>query len=129
MIGIETLGVDLNHLESDQSPLHRLFSRTMQQSLVGHIIHYFSSYLPLRHLIPIRANNEFLRSCNEVRDFFGGYVNARRMAWDSGMDKGGVAMDALQCMIEQGSSLWSDSDIVEYVSAILNERFLLSSRC
>lgn len=111
--------MDLNHLESDESPLHRLFSRTMQQSLTGHIIHYFSSYLPLRHLIPIRANNDFLRSCNEVRDYIWGYVRARRLASQSGEKKNHGATDALQSMIDQGGSLWNDDDIVEYVMNLM----------
>lgn len=118
VIGIETLGIDLNHLESDRSPLHRLFSRTMQQSLVSHIIHYFSSYLPLRHLIPIRANSDFLQSCGEVRDFIWGHVRARRLAMKDGPAKG-ETKDALQCMIEEGGSLWEDADIVEYVMNLM----------
>jgi cytochrome P450 len=117
VIGMEVLGLDLNHLESDESPLHRIFSKTMQQSLTGHIIHFFSSYIPLRHLIPININNEFLDSCEAARTFVRSHVSARRAIWEMSEKKGELSedADALQCMISQGPEAWSDDDIVEYV--------------
>jgi hypothetical protein len=117
VIGIDVLGVDLNHLESDQSPLFELFSKTMQQSLTSHIIHYFNSYLPLRHLIPSRSNHDFTRSCADIRDFIRQHVNTRRQ---SQQVKPAPAEDpdALQCMIDS-TLLWNDDDIVEYVLNLL----------
>ena len=93
----------------------------MQQSPVSHIIHYFNSYLPLRNLVPIRANSEFLRNCAEIRGYIREHVMARRLAWQSNKDSPHGDPDALQCMIDTGSSLWDDEEIVEYVRTFTSD--------
>lgn len=117
--GIEALGVDLNHLESSESPLHELFTQTMQQPLWGHIVHYLSSYLPLRQLLPLDINKDFVRNTSEIRRILGEHVTSRRALFESGAWPAGKEPDALQCMIEQGIVAWSDSEIVEYIMNLM----------
>lgn len=126
--GMEALGVDLNHLESDASPLHDLFTRTMQQPLWGHVVHYLSSYLPLRHLIPLQINKDFVQNTTGIRTFLGKFVSQRREMWERGEKTGGGEMDALGCMIEQGRAAWTNEEIVEYIMnlMILGKSALLS---
>ncbi|KAF5647280.1 benzoate 4-monooxygenase cytochrome P450 [Fusarium sp. NRRL 52700] len=49
VIGLETFGLDLNHLESDESPLFDIFTTMMQPSTFGHVINYLNSLIPIRH--------------------------------------------------------------------------------
>ncbi|KAH8173506.1 cytochrome p450 domain-containing protein [Sarocladium implicatum] len=117
--GIEALGVDLNHLESNESQLHELFTQTMQQPLWGHVIHYLSSYLPLRQLLPFDINKDFVRNTSEIRRILWGHVSKRRAEWESGAWPKDKEPDALQCMIEQGTSAWTDAEIVEYLMNLM----------
>lgn len=117
--GIEALGVDLNHLESDESPLHELFTQTMQQPLWGHVLHFLSSYLPLRQLLPLDINKDFVRNTSEIRRILREHVTKRRAEWESGSWPAGKEPDALQCMIEQGTTAWSDGEIVEYIMNLM----------
>lgn len=113
MIGIKVLGVDLDHLTTTRSNLHNLFSRTMQQPLSSHIIHYLSSYLPLRHLLPIKANRQFLKDCEEVRDIIRDYVSRRDPNRKFGGEEDDSMQDMIQQMLEQGNM--SQDEVVEYV--------------
>jgi hypothetical protein len=113
LIGIKALGVDLNHVESDDSQLHTLVGETMKQSLSGHIIHYLSSYLPLRRLLPIEMNNNFLSSCAQIRELIWAHVRDCRCQINSGTKTG--TPNAIRLMMEQ-EPLWNDEEIVEYVS-------------
>ncbi|VUC33351.1 unnamed protein product [Clonostachys rosea] len=116
LIGIKALGVDLNHVESDESQLHTLVGETMKQSLSGHIIHYLSSYLPLRRLMPIKMNNNFLRSCEQIRYLIWAHVRDCRSQINSGTKT--EAPNAIRLMMEQ-SPLWNDEEIVEYILNLL----------
>lgn len=117
--GIEAIGVDLNHLESNESPLHELFTQTMQQPLWGHVLHYLSSYLPLRQILPIDINKEFVRNTNEIRSILWDHVKKRRAAFESGKWPAEKEPDALQCMIEEGADAWPDNEIVEYIMNLM----------
>lgn len=113
LIGIKALGVDLNHVESNDSHLHTLVGETMKQSLSGHIIHYLSSYLPLRRLLPLEMNNNFLSSCAQIRELIWAHVRDCRCQINSGTKTG--TPNAIRLMMEQ-EPLWNDEEIVEYVS-------------
>lgn len=114
VIGEKTIGIDLNHLTSSTSPLYDLFSQTMQQSVLSHIFHYLSSYLPLRHLIPCKSNSNFVRCCDEVREHIMHWVMVRYEAFYRGEPLVGLP-DVISVMIEQGG-MFSVTNIVEYVS-------------
>ncbi|CAH0017328.1 unnamed protein product [Clonostachys rhizophaga] len=116
LIGIKALGVDLNHVESDDSQLHTLVGETMKQSLSGHIIHYLSSYLPLRRLLPIEMNNNFLSSCAQIRELIWAHVRDCRCQINSGTKTG--TSNAIRLMMEQ-EPLWNDEEIVEYILNLL----------
>lgn len=113
---MDVLGVDLDHLGSgNSSPLHELFERTMKQSAVGHVIHYLSSHLPLRSLIPLQLNRDFSDSCADARTYLRGHLNARKLATGEKCVQGvTLPQDMLQSMIDQDDQ-WSDDEIVEYV--------------
>lgn len=110
------MGVDLDHLTSSQSNLHALFSRTMQQTLLSHIVHYLSSYIPLRRLLPAKSNRQFLKDCEEVRDIIRSHVSMRDPQHKPrGEDKEGSTMqdDVIQHMLNEGNM--SQDEVVEYV--------------
>ncbi|CAI6090908.1 unnamed protein product [Clonostachys chloroleuca] len=116
LIGIKALGVDLNHVESNDSHLHTLVGETMKQSLSGHIIHYLSSYLPLRRLLPLEMNNNFLSSCAQIRELIWAHVRDCRCQINSGTKTG--TPNAIRLMMEQ-EPLWNDEEIVEYILNLL----------
>uniref|UniRef100_A0A0D2XWN2 Uncharacterized protein n=1 Tax=Fusarium oxysporum (strain Fo5176) TaxID=660025 RepID=A0A0D2XWN2_FUSOF len=69
VIGLETLGLDLNHLGSDESPLFDTFTTMMQPSTFGHVVNYLNSLIPIRQYVPLKECIEFSQSCTRVREF------------------------------------------------------------
>ncbi|RBR21543.1 uncharacterized protein FIESC28_04811 [Fusarium coffeatum] len=116
VIGLETFGLDLNHLESDESPLFETFTNMMQPSAVGHIVNYLNSLVPVRQFVPIQECVEFSQSCSKVRDFIHGFVNIRRNLSEKGQSNHG---DALQCLLDHDDAAWNDESIVEYILNLL----------
>ncbi|KAK7403090.1 hypothetical protein QQX98_011155 [Neonectria punicea] len=115
VIGIETFGQDLNHLESDHSPLFEAFSKTMQPSTIGHIVNYINSIIPIRKFLPIQESREFAFHCDKVREFIRGHVLARIEVMRSGKVNSDSPPDALQCLIECSGPSLGVKEIVEYV--------------
>lgn len=117
VIGIEVLGKDFNHLEDDNAPFHNLFSKTMQQTFQGHIVHFFDSYIPLRRILPSSMNDQFVESCQKIRQHIMHHVTQRRAVWNrqepQGKKSGGEG-DVLQYLIEQGPAVMSDHEVAEY---------------
>lgn len=116
IIGLETLGLDLNHLESDESPLFGTFTTMMQPSAVGHIVNYLNSIVPVRQLVPIQECVEFSKSCIKVREFIFGLVSIRRSLSEQGHTSN---RDALQCLLDHSDAAWNDDRIVEYILNLL----------
>ena len=116
--GIKSMGVDLNHLGSDESPLYDIFSATMRPNFRGHIVRWVATHMPLREHLPLDLFSSFVRKCSMARSFIGHYVRERRMAWQRGEKSGqgddGDDGNVLQAMIEQ-DGLWNESEAVEYV--------------
>lgn len=116
--GIKSMGIDLDHLGSDTSPLYGIFSATMRPNIRGHIVRWLATHMPLREYLPLEAFSGFVRKCSAARSFIGQHVQQRRMAWQRGekrdaSDDG----DLLQGMIEH-EGLWGDSEIIEYASIL-----------
>ncbi|KAF5534232.1 benzoate 4-monooxygenase cytochrome P450 [Fusarium mexicanum] len=118
VIGIETFGLDLNHLESDESPLFDTFTTMMQPSTFGHVINYLNSLIPIRQYVPIKECIEFSQSCARVREFIVGLMTIRRNQCEQGLvnEKN---RDALQCLLEHTDPDWNDKSVVEYVLNLL----------
>lgn len=92
----------------------------MQQSLSSHIVHYLSSYLPLRHIIPMEENRNFLRDCEEVRHIIRGYVSTQAQTHQQGRKHDGATgtpPDAIRLMLESG--FMSQEEVVEYALNLL----------
>ncbi|KAH7206296.1 cytochrome P450 [Fusarium oxysporum] len=108
VIGLETFGLDLNHLGSDESPLFDTFTTMMQPSTFGHVINYLNSLIPIRQYVPLKECIEFSQSCTRVREFIceQGLVNEKHR-------------DALQCLLEHSDPDWNDKNVVEYVLNLL----------
>ncbi|KAM0274728.1 hypothetical protein ACHAPA_000832 [Fusarium lateritium] len=119
VIGLETFGLDLNHLGSDESPLFETFTKMMQPSVVGHIVNYLNSLIPIRQFVPIRECIEFSQSCTRVREFIVGLVTIRRDHCAQGYVKENENRDALQCLLEYSDPSWNDKSIVEYILNLL----------
>ncbi|KAF5023706.1 hypothetical protein F66182_4272, partial [Fusarium sp. NRRL 66182] len=119
VIGIETFGLDLNHLESDESPLFDTFTKVMQPSAIGHFVNYLNSLVPIRQFIPIQECVEFAQSCARTREFIVGMVAIRRKWWEQGYTKQAGKRDALQCLLEHSDPFWGDKNVVEYILNLL----------
>ncbi|KAM0247960.1 hypothetical protein ACHAP5_003744 [Fusarium lateritium] len=119
VIGLETFGLDLNHLGSDESPLFETFTKMMQPSVVGHIVNYLNSLIPIRQFVPIRECIEFSQSCTRVREFIIGLMTIRRDHCAQGYVKENENRDALQCLLEYSDPSWNDKSIVEYILNLL----------
>lgn len=110
------MGIDLDHLASDEPPLFDIFCATMRPNIRGHIVRWLATHLPLREYLPLNAFSGFVRKCSTARSFIGHYVQERRMSCQRGKKRGpSDDGDVLQAMIEN-DGLWDDSEVVEYVS-------------
>jgi hypothetical protein len=108
------MGVDLDHLGSNASPLYDVFSTTMRPSIRGHIVRWVATHLPFKQYLPLEYLSEFVRKCATARNFIGSHVHARRAALKRG-DKITDESDVLQAMVES-EGLWNDAEVTEYVS-------------
>ncbi|KAI6778466.1 Cytochrome p450 protein [Emericellopsis cladophorae] len=111
--GIKSMGVDLDHLGSDASPLHEIFSATMRPSIRGHIERWTVTHLPFKQYLPLEAFSEFVRKCATARSVIRKHVQARRRAVNRG-EKARDDADVLQAMVE-ATGLWDDEQVVEYI--------------
>ncbi|RSL71909.1 hypothetical protein CEP54_001101 [Fusarium duplospermum] len=119
VIGFETFSIDLNHLETDQSPLFEAFTNMMQPSLIGHIVNYLNSLFPIRQFLPIEECRELVQSCTQAREFIIGIVAIRRRALEKGHVEETQEPDALQCLLDHSDPSWDDKAIVEYILNLL----------
>ncbi|KAF4964519.1 hypothetical protein FZEAL_10860, partial [Fusarium zealandicum] len=119
VIGLETFGLDLNHLESNQSPLFEAFTKMMQPSATGHIVNYLNSLFPIRQFLPIQECREFAQCCAQVREFIVGLIAIRRTACKKGHAEKNREPDALQCMLDYSDPSWDDKSVVEYILNLL----------
>ncbi|KAF4454666.1 benzoate 4-monooxygenase cytochrome P450 [Fusarium albosuccineum] len=119
VIGLETFGLDLNHLESDQSPLFEAFTKMMQPSATGHVVNYINSIIPIRKFLPIQECREFSKCCAQVREFIVGLIAIRHREWQKGHEKDVGDADALQCLLDYSDPSWNEGNVVEYILNLL----------
>ncbi|KAH6895655.1 cytochrome P450 [Thelonectria olida] len=117
VICIETLSVDLNHVESDVSPLYMAFSKTMQPTTLGHLINYINSIIPIRKYLPMKEAREFRRYYDEARIFVRLFVTSRLEGIKVGEED--LPNDALQGLVSHTDSNWNIDAIVESVINLL----------
>lgn len=114
--GIKSLGADLNHLATDESPLHDIFSTTMRPTIRGHIIRWIVAHMPFREWLPMESCSEFVRKCARARIFLGEHVRRARLAFQRGEKTSSTEdVSVLHAMVEH-EGVWDDSEILEYVS-------------
>ncbi|KAM5360742.1 hypothetical protein ACJZ2D_013551 [Fusarium nematophilum] len=119
VIGLETFGLDLNHLESDQSPLFECFTKMMQPSVTGHVVNYLNSILPIRQLLPIPECRELARCCAQAREFIVGLAAIRRRERQKRKHAKEDEPDALQCLLDYSDPSWDERSLVEYILNLL----------
>ena len=96
VIGLETFGLDLNHLESDESPLFDTFTRMMHPSVVGHVVNYLKSIVPMRQLVPIKEGIEVTKSSTRARECIDGQVGIGRKWCEKSQEKQAGKGDEVQ---------------------------------
>lgn len=117
------MGVDLDHLGSDHSPLYDIFNATMRPAIRGHIVRWVATHLPFKDWLPLERCSAFVRKCATARNFIGDHVRARRAALKNGDVKRKTTLDSsrddeadvMQAMVEH-EGLWNDAEVTEYVS-------------
>ncbi|RTE82668.1 hypothetical protein BHE90_002820 [Fusarium euwallaceae] len=119
VIGFETFSIDLDHLETDQSPLFKAFTNMMQPSLIGHLVNYLNSLFPIRQFLPLEECRVLVQSCTQAREFIIGIVAIRRRALEKGHVEETQEPDALQCLLDYSDPAWDDKAIVEYILNLL----------
>ncbi|KAF4126920.1 Cytochrome P450 [Geosmithia morbida] len=113
--GIKTMGTDLNHLGSGDSPLYDIFTTTMRPTVRGHVTRLMVAYMPFRSWLPMEALSEFASKCAAARDFILGHVRERRSAWERSKSRPGEHDAALLQAMVENDGLWNDGEVVEHV--------------
>ncbi|KAI9146745.1 Cytochrome P450 monooxygenase FSL4 [Paramyrothecium foliicola] len=129
VIGEKTFGVDLNHLESNQSPLFESISYLMQPSQLTYLVNYLNMFLPVRKLFWYGQVRDFECHSQKVRTYIRGTVRARRIVMQtsqSGLNSPTEKVladdkptDVLQCLLQHTDPHWQEDQIVEYILNIL----------
>ncbi|KAI9147309.1 Cytochrome P450 monooxygenase FSL4 [Paramyrothecium foliicola] len=129
VIGEKTFGVDLNHLESNQSPLFESISYLMQPSQLTYLVNYLNMFLPVRKLFWYGQVRDFECHSQKVRTYIRGTVRARRIVMQtsqSGLNSPSEKVladdkptDVLQCLLQHADPHWQEDQIVEYILNVL----------
>ncbi|KAI9148668.1 Cytochrome P450 monooxygenase FSL4 [Paramyrothecium foliicola] len=129
VIGEKTFGIDLNHLESNQSPLFESISYLMQPSQLTYLVNYLNMFLPVRKLFGYGEVRDFECHSRRARSYIRGMVRARRVTLQASRSSLGNSAekvlanndptDVLQCLLQHADPHWQEDQIVEYVLNIL----------
>ncbi|KAI5463719.1 cytochrome P450 [Mariannaea sp. PMI_226] len=117
VICIETFSKDLNHLESNESPLYSTLTGNMQPSTMGQIVNYLNSIVPIRRLFPFGEIRQFQNNFDESRNFVKKIVLARLI--DTELGRTTHFHDALQGMIKHNDSAWNTETLIEWAVSLV----------
>jgi len=74
-------------------------------------------YLPIRKLIPIKANRDYLKANATIRSLLRQHIRKRRAELE-GKDKTSANdKDVLSLMISQGAEIWTEDEMLGHVSS------------
>lgn len=128
IIGLASLGVELESLKTDGATFSELYKALLDQPPMGQLISAINMFIPCRKWLPLKANRDFLYASKEVRRLLLGIIRERRKEIfpDGAKKKTEVrkefteegSKDLLTFMVyerSEGENKWSDDDILGHV--------------
>lgn len=117
IIGIATLGIDLDHLRVNTSLLYEAFTTVMQPTFFGHAVNYFNSIVPIRRYLPFKECREHTRLTDALRTYIRNQIRNRHSAMI--LPEKSDNPDALQYMMEHSDPSWDEKEIIENTLSFL----------
>ncbi|KAL7625327.1 hypothetical protein AAE478_004543 [Parahypoxylon ruwenzoriense] len=125
-IGVAVLGVELDTLSSIY-PLgfQQLYGRLLHQGPLGQLISVVNAFVPIRSLVPLKANHRFIQATIDLRKMLRDIIEQRAADLASGNfnREKGESRDLLTYMLEEaelrrqetGKDVWSVDDIIGHL--------------
>lgn len=127
IIGVISLGVELKDLASNSAGgFIELYNRLLHQSPLGQLIWVVNSFIPIRNIVPLQANRDFIQNQAGLRAMLRNTIQKRIAEMNEARRKGLTteSKDLLTYMLEEahiheeqtGQQAWSEDDIIGHVS-------------
>lgn len=119
-IGLAALGCEFNNLETP-SDLSLAFEGVFgtERSTLFTVMSILSIYMPIRRLLPIKVNRDYLRANERIRELLRQRIKQRKAELSSPtVDKSDTPKDLLGVMIHErngGQSAWSEDEMLNHV--------------
>ncbi|KAH7020347.1 cytochrome P450 [Ilyonectria destructans] len=116
IVGLAALGYELNSLSTSSSlatNYEKIFEFATPLQLLISFIHQF---IPIRPLLPFRANKSYVEANAEVRQILRKHIRRRKLEFHEGTLTGeDTGRDLLTLMIKESNDKWSEEDMLGYL--------------
>jgi len=121
-VGLAALGYELNSLSTSSAlaeSYEKIFEFATPLQILISVVH---QYVPIRHLLPLEANQNFVRANEDVRRILRDHIRRRKREFREGLVHGEKASrDLLTLMIEESKDTWSEDEMLGYVRFSLHQ--------
>ena len=118
VITLACLGLRMHNL-TEPSPFSVAYAKVFENTPWSAIMHALNVYVPIRKLIPVKSNREFLQANQSVKDLLREQIRSKKAAL-AGKKKADIKdKDLLALMIKergQGEDIWTEDEMLGHVS-------------
>ena len=121
VVGVAALGYNLDALSTSCSlaeSYEKIFECVTALQVLISVIH---QYIPIRNFLPLKVNRDYVRANREVRRILREHIRLRKKEYRDGKIHGEKASrDLLTLMIEESQDIWSEDEMLGFVSVYLH---------
>jgi len=118
IIGLAALGIRMNNLSSP-SEFALAYERVFDNTPLSTIMSALNIYLPIRTLLPIKANRDYLKANATIRRLLRQHIRRRKADSEDKEKASAHDKDLLTVMIRergQGDEIWTEDEMLGHVS-------------
>ncbi|EXJ63356.1 uncharacterized protein A1O5_11677 [Cladophialophora psammophila CBS 110553] len=121
IITLACLGLRMHNM-TEPSPFALAYAKVFENTPWSAIMHTLNVYIPIRKLVPVKANREFLQANQTVRDLLRQQIRNKRASLE-GKEKAAITdKDLLALMIKergQGAEIWTEDEMLGHVTKLI----------
>lgn len=118
IITLACLGLRMHNL-TEPSPFALAYAKVFENTPWSASMHALNVYVPIRKILPVKSNREFLQANQAVKDLLRQQIRSKRAAL-AGKEKAAITdKDLLALMIKergQGEDIWTEDEMLGHVS-------------
>ncbi|KAI2609244.1 cytochrome P450 [Hypoxylon sp. NC1633] len=125
-IGVTVLGIELDTLSSMYPrSFQELYGQLLHQGALGQLISVVNAFVPIRNIVPLKANYDFIKASADLRQMLRDIIQKRAADLADGTfgREKGESRDLLTYMLEEaelrrqetGKEVWSVDDILGHM--------------